>query len=102
MSILLTIRNTKFGKSRLVPLHPTAKAVLAEYAALRDGFFPDRSVATFFPSKTGGHLDAGQVRRVFYRLSRQIGIRGASASRGPRLHDLRQNAESGKMPHSVV
>ena len=86
---LLTIRSTKFGKSRLVPLHPTAKAVLAEYAAQRDGFFPDRSVATFFPSKTGGHLDAGQVRRVFYRLSRQIGIRGASASRGPRLHDLR-------------
>src|SRR5215472_12645472 len=59
---LLTIRSTKFGKSRVVPLHPTAKAVLAEYAAHRDGFFPDRSVATFFPSKTGGHLDAGQVR----------------------------------------
>ena len=34
-------------------------------------------------------LDEGQVRRTFYTLSRQIGIRGASASRGPRLHDFR-------------
>jgi integrase len=86
---LLTIRGTKFGKSRLVPLHPTTKVVLAEYADQRDRLFPIRAPKTFFPSKTGGRLDAGQVRRVFYRLSRQIGIRGASASCGPRLHDLR-------------
>lgn len=86
---VLTIRATKFGKSRLVPLHPTAKQALAEYAAHRDRIFADHPTAVFFPSKTGAHLDAGQVRRVFYRLSRQVGIRGASASRGPRLHDLR-------------
>ena len=86
---LLIIRSSKFGKSRLVPLHPTAKAILAEYAGQRDRFFSYHPEAVFFPSKTGARLDAGQVRRVFYRLSRQIGIRGALASRGPRLHDLR-------------
>src|SRR5262249_42168249 len=86
---LLTIRSSKFGKSRLVPLHPTVKEVLAAYASRRNQVFPDRPAAAFFPSKTGAHLDAGQVRRVFYSLSRQIGIRGISASRGPRLHDLR-------------
>lgn len=86
---LLTIRSSKFGKSRLVPLHSTTKEVLAEYVARRNHFFPDRPTAVFFPSRTGARLDAGQVRRVFYCLSRQIGIRGASNSRGPRLHDFR-------------
>jgi integrase/recombinase XerD len=85
----LTIRTSKFGKSRLVPLHPTTKDVLAQYAAQRIQRFPDRPTAAFFPSRTGARLDAGQVRRTFYRVSRQIGIRGASASRGPRLHDFR-------------
>ncbi|HEX2665289.1 MAG TPA: tyrosine-type recombinase/integrase [Candidatus Acidoferrum sp.] len=86
---LLIIRSSKFGKSRFVPLHSTVKEVLAAYAARRNQVFSDRPEAAFFPSKTGACLDAGQVRRVFYRLSRQIGIRGTSASRGPRLHDFR-------------
>ena len=86
---VLTIRTSKFGKSRLVPLHPTTKNVLAHYAAQRIQRFPDRPTAAFFPSRTGARLDAGQVRRTFYRVSRQIGIREASASRGPRLHDFR-------------
>jgi integrase/recombinase XerD len=86
---VLTIRTSKFGKSRLVPLHPTTKDVLTHYAVQRIQRFPDRPTAAFFPSRTGARLDAGQVRRTFYRVSRQIGIRGASASRGPRLHDFR-------------
>lgn len=86
---LLTIRSSKCGKSRLVPLHPTTKEVLADYASQRNQCLPDHPTAMFFPSNTGARLDEGQVRRVFYRLSRQIGIRGHSASRGPRLHDFR-------------
>jgi integrase/recombinase XerD len=86
---VLTIRTSKFGKSRLVPLHQTTKDVLTQYAVQRIQRFPDRPTAAFFPSKTGARLDAGQVRRTFYRVSRLIGIRGASASHGPRLHDFR-------------
>lgn len=86
---VLTIRTSKFGKSRLVPLHPTSKDVLSNYALQRIQRFPDRPTSAFFPSRTGAHLDPGQVRRTFYRISRQIGIRGASASHGPRLHDFR-------------
>ena len=89
MEALLTIRSTKLGKSRLVPLHPTTKIVLSDYLSQRNKYFCDRPTSAFFPSKTGAHLDGGQVRRVFYRLSRQVGIRGASSSRGPRLHDFR-------------
>jgi integrase/recombinase XerD len=86
---LLIICNSKFGKSRLVPLHATTQAVLADYAVHRNRWFRDQLDAHFFCSRTGRRLDEGQVRRIFYRLSRQTGIRGASASRGPRLHDLR-------------
>jgi integrase/recombinase XerD len=45
---VLTIRTSKFGKSRLVPLHPTTKDVLAHYAAQRIQRFPDRPTAAFF------------------------------------------------------
>ena len=48
---LLTIRSSKFGKSRLVPLHPTTQKALAEYSSQRNRHFPDRPTAVFFPSK---------------------------------------------------
>jgi integrase/recombinase XerD len=54
----------------------------------RDRLFARRNTGYFFPSRRGARLDEGQVRRTFYTLSRQIGIRGAFASRGPRLHDF--------------
>jgi integrase len=42
-----------------------------------------------FTSGTGNRLDKADVHRTFYVLSRQIGLRGPTASRGPRLHDFR-------------
>ena len=42
-----------------------------------------------FVSNRGNRLDAAEVHRAFYALSRQIGLRGASDSHGPRLHDMR-------------
>jgi len=86
---VVSIRKAKFGKARLIPLHSSTLKVLSEYADRRDRAFPERKQGYFFPSRHDGRLDEGQVRRTFYTLSRQIGIRGASASRGPRLHDFR-------------
>jgi integrase/recombinase XerD len=86
---VLAIHNAKFGKSRLIPLHVSTLRVLSDYSAHRDRLFVDRKSPYFFCSRYDGRLDAGQVRRVFYVLSRQIGIRGTSANRGPRLHDFR-------------
>jgi integrase/recombinase XerD len=86
---LLTIRNTKFGKFRLIPLHPSTQKILAEYAKHRDRFFAGRPVQHFFVSSRGNRLDRGDIHRTFYVLSRQIGLRARSASRGPRLHDFR-------------
>jgi integrase/recombinase XerD len=86
---ILTIRGAKFGKSRLVPLHATTRKVLADYAKRRDQRFSTRIEGPFFVNKNGNRLDKGEVHRVFYTLSRQIGLRAVNASRGPRLHDFR-------------
>jgi integrase len=86
---VLTIENTKFGKSRLVPLHPCTLNVLSDYLRRRDRFFARRPASHLFVSSTGNRLDLGAVHRTFYALSRQIGLRGPSASHGPRLHDFR-------------
>jgi integrase/recombinase XerD len=85
---ILTIRGAKFGKSRLVPIHPSTRTVLSDYASQRDHFL-GRRPETFFVSGRGTRLDGGEIRRTFYALSRQIGLRGASDSHGPRLHDFR-------------
>jgi integrase len=86
---LLTIRGTKFGKSRLVPIHTSTQHVLAAYAARRDRFLAGRPATHFFVSRRGTRLDGGDVHRTFYALSRHIGLRGPTASHGPRLHDFR-------------
>jgi integrase len=85
---LLVIAGAKFGKSRFVPLHPSTQKVLAEYARERDRVF-EGNLPHFFVSQRGHRLDGAEVRRTFYKLSRQIGLRGPQASHGPRLHDFR-------------
>ncbi len=87
---VLTIRGAKFGKTRLVPLHASTCKVLAEYIDRRQRHWAERTVSPYlFVSSWGNRLDGGQIHRAFYVLSRQIGLRGASDSHGPRLHDLR-------------
>jgi len=86
---VLTVRGTKFGKSRLVPLHASTQQVLAAYTLRREDFLAGRRAVSFFVSRRGTRLDGATVRRTFYTLSRQIGLRGPSASHGPRLHDFR-------------
>jgi integrase/recombinase XerD len=87
---VLTIRGTKFGKSRLVPLHASTCNVLADYIARRRQHWAARPVSSYlFVSSWGNRLDVGDVHRTFYALSRQIGLRGVADSHGPRLHDMR-------------
>jgi integrase/recombinase XerD len=86
---ILTIHGTKFGKSRWVPLHPSTRKVLSAYAKRRDCLLEKKPVSHFFVSSRGTRLDGGDVRRTFYQLSRQVGLRDISASHGPRLHDFR-------------
>lgn len=86
---VLTIRGTKFGKSRLVPLHASSLAALAAYARRREPLLAGRPARCFFISDRGKPLYPTVVYQTFYRLSRQVGLRGPHASHGPRLHDFR-------------
>ena len=86
---VLTVRKTKFGKSRLVPLHPSTAERLSEYARLRDRLCLNPQSPSFFVSERGTRLTDDTVRRWFVVLSRKIGLRGPKDSHGPRLHDLR-------------
>lgn len=86
---ILTIRNTKFGKSRLVPLHRSTQQALLDYARQRDAHIGTPRSPYFLVAERGGQLLPQYVYKVFWRLSRQIGLRSASANTGPRLHDFR-------------
>lgn len=86
---ILTVRGAKFGKSRLVPLHSTTCATLRSYASRRDAHLHPPRSPYFFVAERGGRLLHQYVYSVFWRISRQIGLRSASASTGPRIHDFR-------------
>jgi integrase len=97
---VLTIRGAKFGKTRLVPVHASACTVLADYLRRRTRHWGQRPVSSFvFVSSRGHRLDGGDIHRTFYKLSRQIGLRGASDSHGPRLHDLRHRFATHTLVH---
>lgn len=86
---ILTIRDSKFGKSRLVPLHPSTVNALCRYAQQCNSLLPVRSSDSFFVSDLGRPLEVSAVRRTFYELSRWAGLRQGEINRGPRLHDFR-------------
>jgi integrase len=86
---VLTIRAAKLGRSRLVPLHPSAVTVLARYLQRRKQYLAPRRSDYVFVSNRGTRLDLGRVHRAFYALSRQTGLRAPGARNGPRLHDFR-------------
>ena len=81
----LLIRETKFRKTRLVPLHDTAAAGLQRYLVRRGLGSTDEPV---FIDKRGRPLRYIAIKETFDRLVVKAGIRSRSARR-PRLHDLR-------------
>jgi integrase/recombinase XerD len=92
---VLTIRGAKFGKDRLVPLHPSTCRVLARYVERRRRLWAKRPVSSYlFVSSRGNRLDDGDMRRTFHAISRKIGLRGPTDRHGPRLHDLRHRFAS--------
>jgi integrase/recombinase XerD len=86
---VLTVRGTKFGKSRYLPIDPSTQAVLQSYAERRDALCRHPLAPSFFLAERGTRLTESSVRWTFVKLSRQIGLRGPQDSRGPRLLDFR-------------
>lgn len=88
---ILHIRQTKFRKSRYVPVHATTVAALKQYADIRDRLCPAPLTPAFFISERGKRISAGTAHYTFANVSQQVGLRVPAKyhGRGPRLHDLR-------------
>lgn len=86
---VITIRNAKFRKSRIVPIHPSTVKALKSYARLRDTVIPHPMGSSFFVSERGARLTAKFVSKKYLALARQAGLRPVHGRAGPRLHDLR-------------
>jgi integrase/recombinase XerD len=86
---VLRVVNSKFGKSREIPLHPSSIQALRHYAEHRDQWFPAPTCDRFFLSTKGTPLRYSVVQPTFARLARQAGLQSRSPRCRPRLHDIR-------------
>jgi integrase/recombinase XerD len=88
---LLTIRDTKFFKSRLVPVGPDLTQVLSDYVRWRTATHPSaKADSHFFVSRRGTAIHRWNLQVAFERLRETAGVRRSDGGRHqPRLHDLR-------------
>ena len=90
----LLVRRTKFGKTRLVPVHASTMEALATYQTFRDRVVRQRLDDALFVCERGVRITQGAAEYTFARVSAEIGVRprfrAHRLGRGfPRLHDLR-------------
>ena len=90
---IITIRVTKFNKTRAIPVHETTRRALKKYAAVRDSYSKQIGVeihgtGPFFITPKGGVISGGIVEWTFNKIALKCGVRKESR-RGPRIHDLR-------------
>ncbi len=85
---VLLVRESKFMKSRHVPLHESTHHALRRYAHRRDELCPNANAESFFVSLSGTRLLASTIERTFRKLCEDSGV-GADATLPPRVHDLR-------------
>jgi integrase/recombinase XerD len=88
---VITVRQSKFGKSRCIPIESTTQKALEQYQLHRDRLFLNPRTPAFFLSEQGTRSTTWSLRWTFIQLSQQIGLRKPTDRRGPRLHDLRHS-----------
>jgi integrase len=86
---VLLVRHGKFGKQRLLPLHPSTVTALRAYRVVRDAAFPTPVSSALLVSQAGTRLLNFNVGQTFARLARRAGLAPRSPSCRPRPHDLR-------------
>lgn len=86
---LMTIRMSKFGKSRQVVLHPSAVDALRAYVRRRRRLRPPPTTPAFLVSTAGTRLIYKNVHFTFHQLVQKASIRPLSPRCRPRIHDLR-------------
>ncbi len=88
---VLTVRDTKFGKSRHLPLHPTAVSGLDEYLRLRDEIMPRPQSPALLLTARGCRLRYERTWETFHAVTLSAGLKPRSAACRPRIHDLRHS-----------
>jgi integrase/recombinase XerD len=91
---VLIVRDTKFFKTRLVPIGPRLTMVLQDYLSRRCQLpLPDGAGSAFLVTRTGIRMDYKRVNKLFCRLRRHADIRRERTARyQPRIHDIRHTA----------
>jgi integrase/recombinase XerD len=88
---VITVRASKFGKTRLVPLHPTTVSALHRYLRLRDRLHPRPISPAVFISPAGTRLLYCNVHATWKLLAASAGLQPRSSACRPRIHDLRHS-----------
>ena len=90
---LLTVRDTKFGKSREVQLDRSTVQALIDYGQIRDRLCPCPPAATrsFFLTTRGTRPAHPTICQPFHKLIDQAGVRHPTSGKRPRVHDLRHS-----------
>ena len=86
---ILSIYSSKFGKSRLIPLHSSTLKVLTDYRVCREQLLAGQQIIYWFVNCKGKRLGYDSVRDTFHSLLERINLSGLPGSRKPHLHDLR-------------
>jgi len=87
---VLLIRESKFGKSRQVPVLSSTLAALGRYADVRDELCQHPTTASFFVSVRGTRVIYPVIQQIFRRLCSASGV-GAGSDIRPRIHDFRHS-----------
>lgn len=88
---ILTVRHTKYAKTRAVPLHPSTTQALRCYVRCRDRKIPAPANDFFFLSARGAALDSRTVEYTFGHLCKRLGWIGRGSYPSPRIMDLRHS-----------
>ncbi|MBI2947685.1 MAG: tyrosine-type recombinase/integrase [Verrucomicrobia bacterium] len=97
---VLVIRETKFKKSRYVPISPSCASQLQNFLRLRRrAGFSEAPDSRLFVNLKGNPLGEVAVTEAFLKILRSLGLRGPKGQRGPRVHDLRHSFAVTRLLH---
>jgi integrase len=89
-TLALAVRDSKFGKHRQVPIHPSTAAALRDYQRARDRALPAADTSALLVTTRGTRLDAN-ISHTFAALVQSAGITVPAGQRPPRLADFRHS-----------
>ena len=92
---ILTIKDTKFKKSRLVPVHPSTLEALRRYMDFKQSYHLKVRSKMVFLNENGTPVNYYGVLYVFIKLSKKLGLR--NAGKKPKIHSMRHSFAARRM-----